>query len=120
MRTLRIFHDGRDTPSEMMRLDALEQGQMFLQHKVHNIEHQLDQISKATKDLEETENEHFLEMKNTLEDYKGDINKLRRQMKSGCINDWRTRIVAGFIFIWFVYIMFSIPPHLITNALKHT
>ena len=101
-----------------MRLDALEQGQHFLQHKVSNIEHQLEQISRATQDLEETENQHFLEMKSTLEDYKGDINKLRRQLKSGCINDWRTRIVIAFIFIWFVYIMFSIPPRLITSAMK--
>ena len=119
MRTLRIFEDKSLSANEM-RLDALEQGQQFLQHKVQNIESTLDHLSRATKDLEETENEHFLEMKNTLDDYRGDINKLRRQMKSGCINDWRTKVIAAFIFIWFVYTMFNIPTQMLTSLVKPT
>ena len=99
-----------------MRLDALEQGQNFLNDKVHTIESQLVQLSLATKDLEETENKHFLEMQNTLDDYKGDINKLRRQMKAGCINDWRTKVIIAFLVIWMVYLMFTIPPHLLVSS----
>ena len=115
MRTLRVFHNRQNLSNEM-RLDALEQGQNFLNEKVHNIESQLVQLSLATKDLEETENKHFLEMQNTLEDYKGDINKLRRQMKAGCINDWRTKVIIAFIFLWMVYLMFTIPPHLLLSS----
>ena len=116
MRSLRVFAD-RHNMSDSMRLDALEQGQNFLNQKVHNIEAQIDHLTLATRDLEETETRHFMEMQSTLDDYKGDINKLRRQMKSGCMNDWRTKIIVGFITVWFVYMMFTVPSHLQTYML---
>lgn len=114
---MRILH-GKSLASDELRIDALEQGQHYLQHKVNNIENQLEVLSNAQRDLEETENEHFSEMKMTMEDYKGDINKLRRQMRSSCINDWRTKVVIAFIFFWLVYMMFTIPPHLIQSLTK--
>jgi hypothetical protein len=117
MRTLRVFND-RSSLSDQIRLDALEQGQNFLNQKVHNIEAQINHLTIATRDLEETENKHFLEMQTTLEDYKGDINKLRRQMKAGCINDWRTKAIAAFLLIWLAYLMFTIPPHLVVSVAR--
>lgn len=95
-----------------MRLDALEQGQHFLNQKVHNIEDQVRQLTMATQELEETENQHFLEMKSTMDDYKGDINKLRRQMKSGCTNDWKTKLIIAMLLFWLMYIITNLPMHL--------
>ena len=118
MRTLRVFNDRSQYASNEMRLDALEQGQNFLNQKVHNIEDQVRLLSVATQELEETENKHFIEMKNTMEDYKGDINKLRRQMKSGCINNIKTKIIILLLCVWFVYFMFHIPPQLMRREVR--
>ena len=117
MRTLRLFDDGL-SQSDKIRLEALEQGQNYLSHKVNNIENQLEQIGLATKELEETENRHFEEMRMAMDDYNKKITTLRRQLRSGCWNNWnlRTKIIVLFLFVWFVYMMFSLPQHLIKSA----
>ena len=90
------------------RINDLERVQNTLLQKVDNLEVGMTQLSDALEVVREEEQTHFSQLRDSIDDTKTQMNKWRREMRSGWLDNLQTKIVIFLIaasFIWLLYSM---------------
>ena len=90
------------------RINDLERVQYKLLKKVDNLEVGMTQLSEALDVVRVEEQEHFSQLRESIDDTKTQMHKWRREMRAGWLDNLQTKIIVFLLaasLIWLLYTM---------------